>query len=1301
MIGNSLTHYRITTKLGEGGMGEVYRASDTKLGREVAIKVLPASFSRDPQSLGRFEREAKALASLNHPHIAAIHGFDADQGTHFLVLELVEGQTLSERLRRGRLPLDEALRVARQIAEAVEAAHAKGIIHRDLKPGNIKLTPEGRVKVLDFGLAKMEESVRGLGTSASDPDAPTLKAEMTAVGAVMGTPAYMSPEQARGQEVDKRTDVWAFGCCLFECLSGSKPFRGETVTDLMAAVLRSEPDWTVLPAETPREVATLLRRCLEKDPRRRLSSLGDIALVLEETTQIRTVAPSPESKQLKSVGEKKSISARFGLAFGVTGLLIGLVIAGIAMWRQPKSAVRASQIRSLAVLPFKVNSPDPKLAGLEKWIPLEIVSKLGQVTNLQVVNLPTKIELLVSQKKDVDEIARELQVDGLVRTELAGQGDAMTVYVTVVDSTGRAVGKPQNLPASVTKISLIPNQVAEAVVNGLNVQLSASQRAEIQVADTRNGDAFLAFQKGRDFLSSRQFSQAAGELRRAYQLDTNYTRAWTTLAHSEWNPLIYGGTTNEMAVIFKHLSGEAERFGAQRPDDPHVASLRMWMAMLYERDWNKVRTIFWERQRNSRPESALMQVMAWYYTLIEGHPELASNASKQAIALDPENLLWQIDGAHQLHCFGRFDEALSLFRSFPPEKIQLEDYSRVLLAAGDLTGAKEVAAQVLARRPNAGTKCVLAAIHAKSGAADEARRILRELEAQAAQGMHIPFGRIAWSYGMLGDFDAARRWMRQGLLEGRGDLSMLWLRTAGHLEIFGKLTWYWEIVDAMKFPPLQMDHPYFALEQAMRYGRGTDGPTTTGTSANEPPKTLAVLPFDKIGAGAADDDFNEGLTIELITLLQNVKGLRVQGPMSSMQFKGSTNSTRQVGEQLKVDHLLQGKVRRAGDRLRIDVSLQKAADGFGLWATNYDRKLSDIFAIQTEVAQQVAEALKVKLGIEDRRTLARQSTGNAEAYSLYLQGRAAWNRRTIPDFERAIAFFNQALEKDANFALTYAGLADVHAVWPLYSGEPPGPHSAESAKFARLALEKDPLLGGPHAALGFTRSLFQHDWEGAEKEFQAAIRLSSENANAHHWYSEFLCILGRHDESLAEAKRAVELDPTSINLASRAFVTYFAGQRERAIADLLALIDREPHFWMHYYWLYALYAHGGDLEKAAAILERAQRAVFQNDPSKLALLKARVLALQGKSKEARELLAQVGKAPRGNAFRALVLHDLGEDREAMELLENAIREGEWLSGLVYEIPYWSKLHGHPRFRAILKSINLEKYVPIPASTNAP
>ena len=248
MIGRTLSHYKVLEKIGEGGMGEVYLAKDTKLDREVAVKVLPATFSENKERLARFEREARLLASLNHPNIAAIHELEESDGVHFLALEYVPGETLAERIKRGPIPIDEALPLFKQIAEGLEAAHEKGVIHRDLKPANIKVTPEGKVKVLDFGLAKAmagETPTQGLSES------PTITREHTEAGVLLGTAPYMSPEQARGKPVDKRTDIWAFGCCLYEALTGKTAFLGDTVTDTIAKIVEREPDWEALPDDTP------------------------------------------------------------------------------------------------------------------------------------------------------------------------------------------------------------------------------------------------------------------------------------------------------------------------------------------------------------------------------------------------------------------------------------------------------------------------------------------------------------------------------------------------------------------------------------------------------------------------------------------------------------------------------------------------------------------------------------------------------------------------------------------------------------------------------------------------------------------------------------------------------------------------------------------------------------------------------------------------------------------------------------------------------------------------------------------
>lgn len=283
MIDKTLAHYTIIEKLGAGGMGEVYRAEDTKLERHVALKILPDVFASDPERMARFEREAKLLASLNHPNIAAIFGLEEADGKHFLVMELIEGETLYQRLVQGALSIEDTLDVCRQIAEAVEAAHEKGIIHRDLKPANVKITPEGRVKVLDFGLAK------ALFEDEITPDlskSPTLTAQMTQPGVILGTAAYMSPEQTKGKAVDKRSDIWAFGCILFECLTGKRAFKGETISEIVASILKDEPDWNKLAKDTPNSLRRLLNRCLNKDLRLRLQHIGDARLEILESLEI-------------------------------------------------------------------------------------------------------------------------------------------------------------------------------------------------------------------------------------------------------------------------------------------------------------------------------------------------------------------------------------------------------------------------------------------------------------------------------------------------------------------------------------------------------------------------------------------------------------------------------------------------------------------------------------------------------------------------------------------------------------------------------------------------------------------------------------------------------------------------------------------------------------------------------------------------------------------------------------------------------------------------------------------------------
>lgn len=372
--GTRLGPYEILSAIGAGGMGEVYRARDSKLGRDVALKILPEAFARDPERLARFHREAKVLASLNHPNIAGIYGFEDSSSTHALVMELVEGPTLAERIKAGPIPVDEALRVARQITEALEYAHERGIVHRDLKPANVKVTNDDAVKILDFGLAKAFEAD---GSSLEIANSPTITGMATQAGVLLGTAAYMSPEQAKGKPVDRRADIWAFGCVLYEMLTAKMVFGRETITDTLAAIIKEEPDWTVLPAETPTRVRVLLQRCLQKDPKQRLRDIGDARISLDEVlsgaaypSAIAT-APVAATTFFGPVGPRSVL-------LGAGALLLVAVASGLAAWLlKPAPAATARPVTrfSIALQPGQMLTSAGAYMGAE--LPVLAISHDG------------------------------------------------------------------------------------------------------------------------------------------------------------------------------------------------------------------------------------------------------------------------------------------------------------------------------------------------------------------------------------------------------------------------------------------------------------------------------------------------------------------------------------------------------------------------------------------------------------------------------------------------------------------------------------------------------------------------------------------------------------------------------------------------------------------------------------------------------------------------------------------------------------------------------------------------------------
>ncbi|HEY6065874.1 MAG TPA: serine/threonine-protein kinase, partial [Thermoanaerobaculia bacterium] len=476
--GSKFGVYSILGPLGSGGMGEVYRAFDTRLGREVAVKTLPEAFAGDPERLARFEREARMLAALNHPGIAAIYGLEEAGATRFIVMELVPGETLSEKLSRGPLNLDEALKIARQIADALEAAHERGIVHRDLKPANVKVTPEGRVKVLDLGLAKAFDTK----ATGSEPDlslSPTIVSEGTQPGVILGTAEFMSPEQARGKPVDKRTDIWSFGCVLYELLTGRRIFSGETASDVLAAILTAEPRWDLLPRETPQRIRELLRRSLEKDPNRRLRDIGDAGIEIDHAREAARESPAlpiPPPPPVRPVAGKR----RIPIGAAAAAVVVVVVVAALAIvWsaRRPSSPpAPGSAVRFLAVLPFKDLSGQPEGQLLGDAFAETMSARLARVPGLQIVT-PRATSEFSAGEKDLERVARSTGASLVLAGAIQRAGEQLRITCSLVRAPDGVHVGGDEVTTRASDIFGAQDRLAESVLSWLGARSGAQPAA--------------------------------------------------------------------------------------------------------------------------------------------------------------------------------------------------------------------------------------------------------------------------------------------------------------------------------------------------------------------------------------------------------------------------------------------------------------------------------------------------------------------------------------------------------------------------------------------------------------------------------------------------------------------------------------------------------------------------------------------------------------------------------------------------------------------------------------------------------
>ena len=724
--GQCIGPYQIATLIGTGGMGEVYSARDTKLNRIVALKVLPDQFALNPARSARFTREAQLLATLNHPNIGAIYGLEESHGAQALVLELVEGETLAEQVARGPLPLARALAIARQIADALDAAHKKGIIHRDLKPANVKVTPDGVVKVLDFGLAKAvgdDDSTWDLGHS------PMAILGKTGDGMILGTAAYMSPEQARGNPVDKRTDIWAFGCVLYELLTGRAAFARETVADTLAAIVERDPEWTALPPATPPTIIRLLRHCLEKEIARRVNDAPNVRLAIDE---------EPSSNRLP-----------------------------------------AEHAASIAVLAFTDMSAARDQAWFCDGVAEEIINALAPLKGLRVA-ARTSAFSFKGKGDDLRTIGRKLNVTTVLDGSVRRSGDRVRITVQLNDVADGFQLWSERYDRELKDIFDVQDEIAKAIADRLRVTLAGGRDDRLVGQATTNMEAYQLYLKGRGLVDRRGANVPIGLdlLRKAVELDPGYSLAWagvsdalTVMAYSgaaagaqskaeaiaaakrsiELDPTSATGHTALACATLLYENNRAmarQEFERALEFSPNYGMGRMWYALFYfqwARGEFELGITEARRALDNDPLSAYVMTNLGLCLFTAGQLDEAIQTCRRAVQQDPESFVARWALGHSLALAGRFDDAIS-----------------TLEAAAEMSGRHSLAITALA------------GAFGQVGKQAEAHALHRELMDRATRGYVSPT-HLALTAEAAGDRDEAMAFARRAWDE-REPSFILWAR---------------------------------------------------------------------------------------------------------------------------------------------------------------------------------------------------------------------------------------------------------------------------------------------------------------------------------------------------------------------------------------------------------------------------------------------------------------------------------------------------------------------------------------------
>ncbi|NNF00049.1 MAG: protein kinase [Pyrinomonadaceae bacterium] len=1311
-------------------MGEVFLAEDTELNRKVAIKCLSDEFSKDEEKVLRFVQEAKAASALNHPNIITIYEIGKTDEDQFIATEYIDGITLSEKLRNEKLSPTLVIRIATQIASALDAAHSAGIVHRDIKPDNVMIRPDGLLKILDFGIAKLSEPPVLAGGSnsidsndnvdsstfvnrstssesktliSSEHSGQTPSPQLTSPGMIIGTANYMSPEQAKGQEVDARTDIFSFGVLLYQMIAGHLPFEGETPIEMIGSILKDQPK--PLPEVHP-EMDTVVSKALKKNRDERYGTSKELLADLQNL-----------KKRIEFEAELERTSSPDKPAEAKTQMM------DAATDEKPAATQTSANVNSIAVMPFEHLSSDEDNEYFCDGLAEELINALAKVERLEVAARSSSFSFK-GKNAGVSEISEVLNVKTILEGSVRKSGNRLRISVQLVNAFDGYQIWSERYDREMEDIFDVQDEIALAVVDALKVKLPGGEKEAILKRYTSDAEAYQLYLKGRFFFAKRTpdgFSKAIDYYKRAIEIDLEYAPA-------------YSGVSDCYAMHgFYELinSKEAERLASPYLEkaleiDDSLAEIYVSKAIYGVFSWSFSNMEYYDKAISLNPKYA----NAYHYkasTLVFlNRFEEAIETEKRAVEFEPFLAVFQASLAWFNYYARRFDEAIAIsLKTIEMDANHFLSYWVLGLAYGiNQEFDKSVSAFEKANELNAPhIMAEIGRIYGESGQKAKAVEIINNLESQSENEYISPLN-FAKIYGGLGETEKFFEYLEKAFEEH--SLRLLFFMPDPALDNYRSDPRFQDILRRMNLPTDEsandtddnLEAKTIALEPKTSdetKNRTTISAVKRSITKNRTKRdwqiagvlsllivvfgilgfylfngdskqieSIAVMPFVNESGDKDVEYLSDGMTETLISSLSNIPNLSVKARTTVFYYKGKEISPKNIGEELGVQAVLLGRLVQRGEDLKLNLELVDTATLDVIWSENYDRKMNNLVALQSEIAKEVSEKMRLKLSGEETEKVTKANTTNPEAYEAYLKGRFHWNKLDKEGIEKGIKYFKEAIDLDPNYALAWSGLADSYTALPANTNTPSMEAIPKAKSAAQKAVALAPELAEARTSLAWVKD-YDWDYSGAEREYKAAIRLNPNYSFARLRYGALLKDMGRFDEALKEISIALKLDPlsriTSLNLG----VFYWVNHRfEEANKQFKKNIETFPDYIWNYYYLALSLAQQGKYNEAFSACAK----VDELSNGELRLCSASVLAMEGKYEEAEKILSEQEKIEYEdldyNAAETYAI--MNKKDEAFGLINKLIEKRSYVVKDLVNDPTFDNLRNDSRYKEVLKKI---------------